>query len=43
LELQIDVSNECTLKSDLTGDCYIDLNDLMILAENWLQNSHETR
>ena len=27
---------QCTLNYDLTGDCYIDLNDLALLASEWL-------
>jgi O-glycosyl hydrolase len=27
------------LASDLNGDCYVDLMDLQIMADNWLQNS----
>ena len=28
---------QCTLSYDLTGDCYIDLRDLAMLASEWLQ------
>jgi hypothetical protein len=28
---------ECDLEGDLTGDCFIDLEDLAILAASWLQ------
>jgi hypothetical protein len=37
-QIPVNVLFRCDLAGDFSGDCHIDMNDLMILAANWLNN-----
>jgi hypothetical protein len=37
-QIPVNVLFRCDLAGDFSGDCHIDMNDLMILAANWLND-----
>jgi hypothetical protein len=37
-QIPVNLLFRCDLAGDFSGDCHIDMNDLMILAANWLNN-----